>query len=91
MREVADPETHVSGQWNSHYSNRLLGDELHRSMNGVLQTPISPTTASNPAYKFEKRVQCHLVGECYIHGMMDGEAFKVRDNKGNKEWEFELQ
>jgi hypothetical protein len=32
-----------------------------------------------------------LIGECYIHGMIDREAFKVRDAKKIDEWEFELQ
>jgi hypothetical protein len=32
----------------------------------------------------ESQYRCKLIGECYIHGMMDGEAFKYQREHGNK-------
>ena len=55
------------------------------STNVVQQNPMSLTTALNPAYKIEEQVQCQFVGECYVHGTMDGEALNVRDDQGIKE------
>ena len=92
MREASDPAMAFFGGPNQYSSRRLLvGEEVHHSTNAVPQTPISPTTVKNPSYRFTKQVPCHLIGECYIHGMMDGEAFKVRDAEKIDEWEFELQ
>jgi hypothetical protein len=92
MREATDPAMDFFRGPNQYSGRRLLvGEEVHPSTNAVPQTPMSPTTVKNPSYRFTKQVPCHLIGECYIHGMMDGEAFKVRDAKKIDEWEFELQ
>jgi Heterokaryon incompatibility protein (HET) len=45
----------------------------------------------SPAMAFKLHITTHLVGECYIHGMMDGEGFKVRDRRNIDEAEFELR
>ena len=43
-----------------------------------------------PVMEYDK---CHyvLVGECYIHGMMDGEAFRILHEMDIKRKEFELR
>ena len=37
--------------------------------------------------------KCHhvLIGECYIHGMMDGKAFRLLHGMNTKRKEFELR
>lgn len=40
---------------------------------------------------FKLSIPCRLIGECYIHGMMDGEAFRLRDKWNINEAEFELR
>ena len=46
--------------------------------------------AQNTGIKFEKSGPYRLIGECYVHGVMDGEAFKIRDEYKLKEMEFEI-
>lgn len=38
-----------------------------------------------------KRKTCRLIGECYIHGIMDGEAFRIRDDEKLQDTIFEIQ
>jgi hypothetical protein len=45
----------------------------------------------SPTMAFKLHITTHLVGECYIHGMMDGDGFKVRDRRNIDEAEFELR
>ncbi|KAJ4142670.1 hypothetical protein NW754_010109 [Fusarium falciforme] len=54
---------------------------------GVRKALRKDTTDSKPpdlATSLESQYQCELIGECYIHGMMDGEAFKHQREYGNK-------
>jgi Heterokaryon incompatibility protein (HET) len=44
----------------------------------------------NPAFKIAFSMPCTLIGECYVHGVMDGEAFKIRDKHELKEGEFRI-
>jgi hypothetical protein len=37
-----------------------------------------------------QRLRCEIIGESYVHGVMDGEAFRVRDKQKIPECEFEL-
>lgn len=57
----------------------------------ALQEISSPTTTKAPRIQFRESRSCLLIGECYIHGVMDGEAFKIRDEHEIKEMEFEIQ
>jgi hypothetical protein len=40
--------------------------------------------------KSEKVIKAKIIGECYIHGVMDGEAFRIRDQQGLTDVKFEL-
>ncbi|RSM00882.1 hypothetical protein CEP52_008848 [Fusarium oligoseptatum] len=54
---------------------------------GVRKALRKDTAESKPpdlATSLESQYQCELIGECYIHGMMDGEAFKHQREYGNK-------
>jgi hypothetical protein len=37
-----------------------------------------------------ERLRCEIIGESYVHGVMDGEAFRIRDKNEIPECEFEL-
>jgi hypothetical protein len=39
----------------------------------------------------DKRYICRFIGECYVHGMMDGGAINVQESKELKTLTFELQ
>lgn len=45
----------------------------------------------SPVMNFKLHIACRLIGECYIHGMMDGEGFKIRDERNIDEAEFEIR
>ncbi|KAF7512124.1 hypothetical protein GJ744_002286 [Endocarpon pusillum] len=45
---------------------------------------------SKAVMAFRLSIPCRLIGECYIHGIMDGEAFRLRDKWDIDEAEFEL-
>ena len=53
--------------------------------------PPKQMDVKSPAISFKLHIPCYLIGECYIHGMMDGEAFKLRDKWKIDEAEFELR
>lgn len=50
----------------------------------ALETETSEPKPPNLAVNLESEYKCELIGECYIHGMMDGEAFKHQREHGNK-------
>jgi hypothetical protein len=70
-------------------------DKTTGAMNGILNSKSSlsknQSGLQSPVMAFKLHIACHLIGECYIHGMMDGEGFKIRDEKNIDEAEFELR
>ncbi|KPI45306.1 uncharacterized protein AB675_2618 [Cyphellophora attinorum] len=43
-----------------------------------------------PEIRVGQRLRCEIIGESYVHGVMDGEAFRIRDKQKIPECEFEL-
>ena len=55
------------------------------------QQKSSPTRArANVRIRFDRSSRCKLIGESYVHGVMDGEAFRIRDKNKLPDYEFEL-
>lgn len=63
-----------------------------RAMNGADREPVSQfqENLKIPKLKVDKQMKCRVVGECYIHGVMDGEAFRIRDRNKLPSAKFEL-
>lgn len=70
-------------------------DKTTAAMNGILKSktafPIKRSGLQSPVMAFKLHIACRLIGECYIHGIMDGEGFKIRDERNIDEAEFELR
>jgi Heterokaryon incompatibility protein (HET) len=79
-------ESDVSGEMSD--KNPTESKSFPKSRLSVTQNQMGP---QSPVMSFKLHIPCHLIGECYIHGMMDGEAFKLRDRFNIDEAEFELR
>ena len=64
--------------------------DIKRISRSKIPIPRKQNSVSSAVMAFKLHIPCQLIGECYIHGMMDGEAFKLRDRLNIDEAEFEL-
>ncbi|KAJ9611434.1 hypothetical protein H2200_004618 [Cladophialophora chaetospira] len=64
--------------------------EQSATSNGAIREPVSPVHEKIPEPKVDKHFKCKVIGECYIHGVMDGEAFRIRDRQKLPAAKFEL-
>lgn len=62
----------------------------HPESGAVGNGAVSSNGIASAAYQAEKGDEYYLIGECYIHGMMDGEAFSKKAKQGVKETDFRL-
>lgn len=76
-------------------AGKMPNKKMTAAMSGILKSKsaFSKTQSGlqSPVMAFKLHIACRLIGECYIHGMMDGEGFKIRDERNIDEAEFEVR
>jgi hypothetical protein len=88
LREMTDD--HDSGRRRSTRSSDSKAAIDRSTVNGAGQDAGSPRLEKIPELKNDEDMKCKVVGECYIHGVMDGEAFRIRDRDKLPAVKFEL-
>lgn len=78
------------GQSDAPMLAQVIEDKEPQDFGQTIVRRFTNARGQNTGIKFAKSGPYILIGECYIHGVMDGEAFKIRDEYKLKEMEFEI-